>query len=634
MRHGLLAWFFLLGTLGSTAEPVSAQTWFSLTDVRGSIGARLLRNWKSDQTFPAGAYNLQTTEFASLEVDGVILHPGAFRFGVTLQPQWTQIGGTSTESSSLRDFGWSAHANVLQNSRPYWLTLNGGRSTTVRQDRTGFETERWVSYYGARFDAQLPGLPTKLLYRHKAETEGFTTGSPLTFTNRSLALEARNRKTQLLVQRFWWTQASNRKDAQWVASLGHRHGWGRGSSWSSRLSFVDGLGRRSLQWSEIGRIRHAQRVQSSLSFQYRNTRSDAAGRSVWSAGYGMSYPVGPGLVGRSNVSSRWVRGRIERQRELSVGQSVGFGYRLFGSVRLGGGGSVQYLRGQAEATDEGLADVVGEERVVGADGSFLLENPRVEAASVRIFSGDRAILYEAGLDYELLPSGAFTLVTLAPASRIAPGDTVQVDYAYASPASGPLDHLTLSANARASVGPAETFVRLRRAEPLSELPSGSTGGLFLRDLSELEFGLRIAGSVPLGSGRVAVTRIRRTSGDYAFSATSVSGGINVRLPQQVRVGLGGGMSWSGDPGNLARTLNISGGANWEGLRWLRTRAHLGAWSVTRLATDDTRRNIGGGIGATLTVALVTVAADFQARTWNDVVGRADNRVTIWVRRRF
>jgi hypothetical protein len=616
------------------AEALGAQTWFSLTDVRGSVGARLTRNWRQDQTFPAGAYNLQTTEFASLEVDGVILHPNAFRFGATVQPQWTQVGGTSTESRSLRNLAWSANAKVLHNGRPYWLTLNGGQSNAVRRDRTGFETERWVSHYGARLDVRFPGLPTKLRYRHDAETDGFSATTPLTFSNSALTLEARNSKTRLLLQRFWWTQAGSRTGAQWVANVGHRHGWGRGSSWSSYVSFVDGLGRRSLQWSETGRIYHARSVRSNLSFRYRNTRSEAANRSDWAVGYGLSYPVGPGLGASSNISSRWMRSRMEHRHELGLGQSLGFGYNLFGPVRLDGGGSVQYLRGRAESTGEGLMDVLGETSVVGADGSFLLESPGVVPASIRVFSVDRALLYEAGLDYEILPSGAFTLLTLAPASRIAPGDTVQVDYTYLLPASGPLDHLTLSANARVMVGPADAFVRARQAEPLGEPPTDAAGALFLRDLNELEFGLRVTGSIPRASGRAAVTRIRRTSGDYAFEATSVSGGLNVRLPQFVQAHVGGGISWSGEPGNLARTLNVAGGANWGALGWLRARATVGAWSVTQMATASTRRNIGGSVGATLTVALVTVAADFQARQWNDAVGRSDNRLTVWVRRRF
>jgi hypothetical protein len=247
----------------------------------------------------------------------------------------------------------------------------------------------------------------------------------LTFSNSALTLEARNSKTRLLLQRFWWTQAGSRTGAQWVANVGHRHGWGRGSSWSSYVSFVDGLGRRSLQWSETGRIYHARSVRSNLSFRYRNTRSEAANRSDWAVGYGLSYPVGPGLGASSNISSRWMRSRMEHRHELALGQSLGFGYNLFGPVRFDGGGSVQYLRGRAESTGEGLMDVLGETSVVGADGSFLLESPGVVPASIRVFSVDRALLYEAGLDYEILPSGAFTLLTLAPASRIgAPGRTL------------------------------------------------------------------------------------------------------------------------------------------------------------------------------------------------------------------
>jgi hypothetical protein len=605
--------------------------------VEGRLGARVMRNWSRNSTYPEGAYLLQTTEWVLLRIDGAVVHPNLFRFGAALQPQWAQSGGTKGDQSGFRSLAWSADATFLHNGRPYWMTFTAGQSETVRRDRTGFGDERWLTRYVGELHMLLPGLPTRLQYRYDGESAAFDGAGPTGFSSHSLRLNAENSKTRVLLERLWLPSTQGPAIGQWIGNLAHRHRWGSGSIWSSQLGYLryDGPGGRTRwSWSEAGRIRHTNRLTSNLSLRYLTTRSDVTLNSIWTTGFGLSYPIGSGLKGSTSFGSQWTRRPIDRERRLTLTQSVGFLYRLPGRIRINGGGSVAFVGVRSEVGGDGLAEIVGEEQVVGLDGSFLLENPGVDPASIRVSSVDRGLLYQVGLDFDVLASGPFTLIALTPASRIAVGDTVSVDYAYALPPLAPSDQLAASAEAHLLAGPVDAFVRLRRTVPLSDVPEGSIGNFYLSDLNETELGIRVGGRLLSGQARAAATRLLRQSGDFDYALTSMHGSFSMRLPARMSINVGGGASWSGRAANQARTLSVSGGVSWAARRFLSAWASGGAWTVSQSSTDLTRSHIGGRLGASFRIARVSIEADYQVRTWEDGLRRTEDRFSVRVERTF
>jgi len=80
--------------------------------------------------------------------------------------------------------------------------------------------------------------------------------------------------------------------------------------------------------------------------------------------------------------------------------------------------------------DGRLQDVYDESHLVDDGRRFVLDEKDVDPASVVMKDADGLLIYERGLDFDLVELGALLEVLVLPTGRIAVGDVVQVDYRY------------------------------------------------------------------------------------------------------------------------------------------------------------------------------------------------------------
>ncbi len=604
----------------------------------GQFGARVLRDYRKNLTFPMGAYTLGTREWTSLSARGVIADDRLVNFSLRLRPEWEELRGTSFVEGggvTLTTLGWSGSATILRNGRPYWITLDGGRSRVGQRDRFGFETERRVSNLVGQFYLSLKALPTRLRVQRSTQADEFGAAPALSWVTRSAELLAANSKTSVSLERRWFSSGTEPTLSDWLGSVGHQASWGKGSTWGSSLRYIrreDGSRRTDMGWTERGVIRHSERVSTNLNFQYARLTTQASAQGYWRAGLGVSYPILAGLRGGTQVDSRWTRRAITHEHVFTAGQSLGFAYALAGVVRLTGDGSMAFVRARQGAGEDGWVDVIGERHVVAADGTFLLDNPSVDLGSLRVESAARAIRYQGGLDYETVQSGSFAQVVILPGSRIAIGDTVAVDYRYRLAVFGARDQLAAVGRAGAKAGPVEAFFRMQRTEQLGRQPGGVAGGFYLFDLDETEYGLQLGGRTRFGQAHLEVSRLWRESPGLVFTSTRVNSSLTTRMAPGLSGGVSGAASWSGKPGDLARTLSLSGVLAWGPTRWVSVRALGGAWRLGGAGLDQTQ--VSGSVAGTLQVARVNLEIAYQGRVWETPQRVVEDRLTVSLARSF
>jgi hypothetical protein len=210
----------------------------------------------------------------------------------------------------------------------------------------------------------------------------------------------------------------------------HRFLWGRGSELTSRLEYWDRRGFNAYtrtEWSQIFDIYHAPSLASTATYRFR-TVGNRTSTDLFSAIYRLEHRLyrnlttSGGLVYDRRKSPNLLETREQVELKLAYQKSElwGAGVGLF----LGG----NYGRIDRDS-ERGVLEVVDEPQVVPISGQVFLGNTFIIGSTIVVTSADSAIVYEADVDYDVIPLGSgITQLSVLPQGRIEVGQTILVSY--------------------------------------------------------------------------------------------------------------------------------------------------------------------------------------------------------------
>ncbi len=260
--------------------------------------------------------------------------------------------------------------------------------------------------------------------------------------------------------------------------------------------------RRELRVSSSGFGQLAERLQGFGRFQWRDVTTDGDETANRGLRLGLSHQLYESLFSRLegrveesevpglSADERGIEGDLAYRKRLPVG-------RLEVTYRG------DYSRGEQRSTAP-LVRVVGEEVTLPGFDPVRLAREGAELGSVRVFNATRSQAFAEGIDYRAFALGAVVSLQRLAGSRIAAGEAVLVDYAYAPAGSfgyGAVDQtLGLSWSYQGLVTAYARYRdldrRRRSGEPLRALNSAevATAGFCVRaPLGEGAWGVEVEG---------------------------------------------------------------------------------------------------------------------------------------------
>lgn len=625
-----------------------AQTGVQVRPSGGELGLQLGGNWAGRTQAPANR-RFDYWEWARFGIKGLVLDHRLLEFNAQLRPMWRQVSWTGpVEPGDLgaRHFDFDVGGTLL-GKRPYWASFRAARSTNTLRGRAGSEINYVHKLLEGRFGLRNRYLPVELSYRSTAKDQNWIGGPELppesTDENR-LRLTARNRKTSLLLERI----GAQDRAAQLRANTSrgvftHMLGWGKGSRLSTTLNYFEQSGLRSVErfsWLERVRLQHTRRVASTYGFSIARGKT-AGGTTVNRTGEGyLSYRIGSRMSAVTGVRSRSLRHSGGAESALQISSAMNFAVQLPLTATLSAGASVAFERIARTPPEDGWILVVQEEHVVGPSSRFFLDNAFADPASVAVRSADGALVYEGGVDYQVLETPPFVEIVVLPAGRIEPGDTLSADYRYRlAPATGRSVgwgsyRVALAVRGLEVYHAAHLFRPIDVADEslLAEGGVLGAGGVGTRD--ELAIGVSFRGSVPMGTVDLRAETSRREH-ETVFSSTSsrVGGGITTRLLSTVSSSLGGNFNRTTTNDVRFDMWSLSWSIAWPALRSLWLRGSVSAWDWSQdVATDGRRLRqafVGGGLDAVWSVGLTRVELRLSRSQLAGDVARTDDR--LWIR---
>lgn len=122
------------------------------------------------------------------------------------------------------------------------------------------------------------------------------------------------------------------------------------------------------------------------------------------------------------------RSQIEYDETINLGS---FGFQYTKSIPAEGRLTLSYEFRRYDndrAGDQSELRIVNEEHNLTDGTTELLENPRIDIASIVVSNANKTIIYQENLDYLLIRRGEFIEIQRLPGGQIANGDPVSVDY--------------------------------------------------------------------------------------------------------------------------------------------------------------------------------------------------------------
>lgn len=487
-------------------------------------------------------------------------------FGLS-QLDFTSPGESATDNGTLT--GYDVAASILS-SKPFSLELFanrfqlfpplvGGRSELVTEDR------------GARLLASNLYIPSFLSYRQTQSTQESTTSGVVSRQERirdNIRYEGQrgwnNSEVELLYEFIDETDEvvsdlsyeSHEGNLNYSLDFGQDLNW----HWDSRLRHFERTGSSDLTTStadELLRIDHRDNLGSDLRYAFTRTETPSGTNSTHSGSALLRHELYESLTTVAELNGRFQR-LPEGAVDTYTGRvNVGYRKRLPGDGRLliGLEGGLQYQDQRFDAA-EGL---VLQETLTAATPFALplrLENPFVVEATVvvtKIATGPLPAGCIAppgpptplivGRDYRLRDVGDSTEVVpiacdgLTPG--INPGDTIAVDYSFATPGDLAVSALNWRTDVSVDYGWIRPFFSHEQAN--QNLVSG-TDGQFLNDRQSDTLGVELSHQVERLRGAVVAEANRYRSDRLTFDSVRAAQQLSVRLSRRLDLNVNGEQS--------------------------------------------------------------------------------------------
>lgn len=611
----------------------------SLRAPSGQIGVDFDGSWVDYTLLPQT--NRQTVrEWLYLLLEGEIRDPRFVSFRVGLRPTLVQANYTQLTGNvdgGGEQLGVDGSITILPRL-PVSLSGRGFRWIGTMQGSFGTENRLAMTELGGRLTFRNPYLPAELDYSVRSRDETWIPGTGLEVerqeTVRTLRFTARNSKLNALFERLDFDDRTADRDfVSYRASLVHLYRWGKRSSLTSQLRYLDRIGSAAYElvsWTEQAHLQHTWKVASDYRFGLfsrgspGNVTSGRFGRiaASWRAqdrlnvsaeGYGESseFPFGHRSLYRASPRVTYAVG-LPLGGELSVGGSLGYEWR------------------RQDPTDDAWAQAVNEVHVVDASGSFLLDNPFADPTSVVVTSADETVVYLDGLDYQQVEAGSLLEILILPSGRIQVGDTLLVDYRYRLVPLARTDGIV----ADYSIALRIAWVTVYHRRALRDSPDGEGPTLTLLNFDDMTTGFRLGRTTGLGFLELQGEHRRLQTDAFTVNRYSVRGALRFELRSNLRTAVGA--SGVVSRGGAAETELISANSSldWMPTRTLQLHASLTAW---RWDEDDGQRQerlLGGRLGADWRIGRLALQLRYDRGRRENGVEYSEDRVTFRAVRTF
>lgn len=578
-------------------------------------------------------------EWFVLPFAGSVLHPGILRYSFEFRPTFRQAGSTDLPSSlNSRSLGFSSDVTLLS-AKPVHLDFNLDRSTG--RTSGGFGTRGEFEFHG--LGAGLTWMNRLLPMTARIDTR---TGSSLTEVgpdripiardDGSLRgrVSMRNRKLEAVAE---WTNVHDRlRDTRLESRnmfVNHRFRWGKGSELVSRWRRTDRSGSISQMrsaWSEQIRIQHTTSARTTLTYSRSLSEGTGARASSRTLGWNFTTRPFPGVTlgGRASASTSDFEGG--RQRNVSAGPQGSFRFGLPADIRLSGGAFAGYVLRDLDGSTGGLVPVLNEEHEIGPTRAVTLDQSRVDPTSIEVRSRDETILYEPGIDYEVISLGGLTEIQIPVGSRILIDDKIIVSYRFRIA----IDSREEGAVTRFDVGLSRSGVSLRHTRSERATEFSGTGAPVTGDFRQHSTSVSANLSLPFGRLRAGIMDRRRRSATIGYDLLEGSASFLFPVWNGVQSSIDAGGSRARDRDGRTSRLSIGVSTSWAVRPELQLTGTITAlrW---RQHSDLTERSYSASGGLTWRVGRFQARALYHHSNRDRASSRyTGNRLTMDIARRF
>jgi hypothetical protein len=279
-----------------------------------------------------------------------------------------------------------------------------------------------------------------------------------------------------------------------------------------------------------------------------------------------------------------------------------------------------------------VGTVIDERHVIDESGSFELDEPFVEPASVVVKSEDATLVFLEGVDYRLVESGSIVELFVLPGGRLTTGTVVLVDYRFKLPLDGEANAWIIDYRASVTNGPLRVFFR-RNLQKLAGDQEPVLIPATLREYDDMAAGARLGASTPVGNLSLSGEWTSRSRfGQLAAKQIRVRGAWREQVGARLQAGLAG--SWTAQT-NGSRFEIIDGTADVEYAITprLRLEGRLSAYDWSQeLGTNE--RFIGVGFGLEWQFRRIEITARYDRNAWTRGFERTEDVFLARVTRSF
>ncbi|UCF19040.1 MAG: hypothetical protein JSU87_14080 [Gemmatimonadota bacterium] len=630
----------VLIALGPLAPQTLAQG-FQIREVDGEVAVTLDGFWAQYPVRP-GTSVITWREWLLLKLNGFVSDPRLVSFNLAARPvlgqrSWSGIGDTPNGGDQMLN---GLGRIVLLGGAPLSFSAWWSRISADQDLQFGARQETDGTDWELEARSSWRPLPARLSYSGRSLQQLFRPNpgviSALDEDRQTLRLSASNSKLRVDVERLdYESRTSDLAFVRTLVDTDHTLRWGRGSRLTSGFLYLNTSGRGAverLSWRQSARIRHVQSFSSSLGYQLFDATTASDFNRGWSASYlgnwnrrrHFTIAVGGDVRSRSFRlgAQRFARGRsrVASSARLPLGFALG----------IDGGLGYEFYR-QSLSADDGFGTVVDERQVIDASGTFVLNEPLAEPASVVITSEDGTIVFTEGLDYRLVESAGRLEVFALPGGRMTEGTVVLVDYQVRLLAEAEETSWTYSYELRLRKGPFTAY-HSRAARNLIENGSPIPSPTF-REYDEIAAGIRLAGVGSIGYLSLAADYTRRTQNPGRLSN-------QMQVKGSWRYAFGPGLManlttryTSRTNGRRFQIFEGTGGGEWRATSRLKLYLRLSAYDWHERAFRS-ERFFGAGVGGEWLVRQLSMRLSYDRNAWTEGFERTEDRLIAQVTRSF
>ncbi len=310
--------------------------------------------------------------------------------------------------------------------------------------------------------------------------------------------------------------------------------------------------------------------------------------------------------------------------DLNYNKKIALGAKLSASLGVG-------TRITDRIATGGLQDVIDEQSVVDLTNIVVLNERFIDTSTIVVTDAAGLVVFTEGADYIVVPAANdVTEIQILPAGLINVGDTISVDYKFASAPSLEYSTDDLSYRIGLDFGWVSFFHRAFRSD--QDLISGTAQG-FLTDRRDARSGVRFRGSLLSTEATFDVEMQSLRSGDFKSNSTVLRQSLRYTGSRKMNLVLTASETFTKSNGTKFGLYMMDVSVRWRPGRRFTLTPRIGAWY--RDEPDvSTQGFFTAGLDLEWTVRQLRFSVTLEHNSWGGTFNDTDeNRLSFAISRR-